>query len=95
MSWFQANAPIRTKLLIAFGLFVGMIAGVISADALLPSAVARGADVAVVILAVICAAWFREVIAGPYVATVVRMEALAAGDLGSGPINGIPLAAGM
>ncbi|WP_439540715.1 methyl-accepting chemotaxis protein [Sphingomonas sp.] len=83
MSWFQAKAPIRTKLLIAFGLFVGMIAGVISADALLPSAVARGADVAVVILAVICAAWFREVIAGPYVATVVRMEALAAGDLES------------
>ncbi|WP_294252616.1 methyl-accepting chemotaxis protein [uncultured Sphingomonas sp.] len=83
MEWFKANAPIRLKLLIAFGLFVGFMVAVTAVDAILPWALSLEVDAGLTLCALICAWWLREAIAVPYVTTVVRMEALAAGDLKS------------
>ncbi|SFJ20674.1 methyl-accepting chemotaxis protein [Sphingomonas sp. NFR04] len=83
MEWFKANAPIRLKLLIAFGLFVGFMVAVTAVDAVLPWALSLEIDAGLTLLALVCAWWLREAIAVPYVTTVVRMEALAAGDLKS------------
>jgi methyl-accepting chemotaxis protein len=83
MQWFKANAPIRLKLLIAFGLFVGFMLVVTFVDALLPWALSLEIDAGLTVLALVSAWWLREAIAVPYVTTVLRMEALAAGDLKS------------
>ncbi|MGN7998772.1 methyl-accepting chemotaxis protein [Sphingomonas sp. 22176] len=83
MRWFKANAPIRLKLLIAFGLFVGFMLVVTAVDAILPWALSLEIDAALTLAAIVSAWWLREAIAIPYVTTVVRMEALAAGDLQS------------
>ncbi len=83
MHWFKANAPIRMKLFIAFGLFVGLLAIATLAQALLPGAVSLEIDGGLTLLAVVSAWWMREAIAVPYVTTVVRMEGLAAGNLDS------------
>ncbi|WP_404367794.1 methyl-accepting chemotaxis protein [Sphingomonas sp. MMS24-J45] len=80
IDWFIKNAPIRIKLLIAFGLSTTLTAIATLAPVIWPSAgfaigaVATGAAVAAGLS-------FRRMIATPYVSTVVRMEALAAGDL--------------
>jgi methyl-accepting chemotaxis protein len=83
MRWFTAHAPIRQKLLIAFGVMVGLTAlpalAALLAGAWIVAAVGAVATLAGVVIAHLC----REAIAGPYVTTVVRMEALAAGDLES------------
>jgi methyl-accepting chemotaxis protein len=83
MHWFEANAPIRLKLLIAFGMMVGLTA--ISPLFLFigGTGAALPAGIAALVFAGVLAYWFREAIARPYVTTVVRMEALAAGDLTS------------
>src|SRR3954469_12656563 len=82
MLWFVKDAPIRLKLLIAFGTLCGL-----SALPTLTALVAPGYVLVVGVLAtlagLVCAAWFRSAIATPYVTTVVRMEALAACDLTS------------
>ncbi|OAN66804.1 methyl-accepting chemotaxis protein [Sphingomonas sp. TDK1] len=83
MGWFKANAPIRLKLLIAFGLFVAYLLTVTIVDALLPWSTSLEIDAAITLVALVSAWWLREAIAVPYVTTVVRMEALAAGDLKS------------
>ncbi|PVX29593.1 methyl-accepting chemotaxis protein [Sphingomonas pokkalii] len=83
MHWFKANAPIRLKLLIAFGLFIGLLTAAMLANVLLPPRVSMELDVGLVLLGVVCAWWLREAIAVPYVTTVLRMEALADGDLES------------
>ncbi len=82
MHWFVANAPIRKKLLVSFGSMVGLV-GLSPLTLLLVPKLAlvmrrdRHADR--------CGAGrlYRHAIATPYVTTVVRMEALAAGDLAS------------
>ena len=83
MRWFKETAPIRLKLLIAFGMLWGLTASMAVASVLLgtPALWIIGACLAAV-SGIACFA-FREAIAGPYVATVARMEALAAGDLTS------------
>ncbi|WP_313535632.1 methyl-accepting chemotaxis protein [Sphingomonas sp.] len=83
MQWFKANAPIRLKLLIAFGVFVGLLLAATLADALFAPRVSFGIEVGLLVFGVVSAWWLREAIAVPYVTTVVRMEALAAGDLKS------------
>jgi methyl-accepting chemotaxis protein len=81
MNWFTANAPIRLKLLVAFGTMGGLTALSPIAQLMLGQSVALPTGLAAAALACVLAIWFRHAIATPYVATVVRMEALAAGDL--------------
>ncbi|MBC7583238.1 MAG: methyl-accepting chemotaxis protein [Tardiphaga sp.] len=83
MNWYKEIAPIRLKLLVAFAIMSGLtglatIAPLLARPgvALIIGAVATG-------LAVVAGVAFRKAIADPYVATVVRMEGLADGDLGS------------
>ncbi|MBB4841281.1 methyl-accepting chemotaxis protein [Sphingomonas kyeonggiensis] len=83
MQWFEANAPIRQKTLVAFGTLLSLVLvlGLLSAireDWLMVAASAAAASVGTT-----CAWRFRRAICDPYVNTVVRMEALAAGDLES------------
>lgn len=85
MRWFEAVAPIRQKMLIAFGSLVGLmlltsLIGLVRADWIMA---ATGAVTAAI--GAILGLNFRRAICDPYVNTVVRMEALAAGDL-TGPI---------
>jgi methyl-accepting chemotaxis protein len=82
MKWFTADAPIRLKLLVAFGTMT-LLAGVTPLALLLAPGVALGIGIGATILAGLLGIWFRSAIATPYVTTVVRMEALAAGDLTS------------
>lgn len=83
MNWFTTIAPIRTKLLVAFGsltaltMIVGLF-GLIIGDTM---TIIAGVTASVV--SALMGALFRRQIATPYVDTVVRMEALAAGDLDS------------
>jgi len=80
--WFKSSAPIRLKLLVAFGFFVGLLAVTTCAMWLNPKGALLVAMIATAV-GLVMAHLFREAIAGPYVATVVRMEGLAAGDLDS------------
>jgi methyl-accepting chemotaxis protein len=82
MHWFVANAPIRMKLLVAFGSMVALVAASPLAMLLFPS-LALPVGLAAAAIAAVLAVWYRKAIADPYVTTVVRMEALAAGDLNS------------
>ncbi len=85
MLWFEAIAPIRLKLALSFGLltFLNLISGTagIIASAGHPAAVI--VTLVGVSISIVASIKFRSVIADPYVTTVVRMEALAAGDLES------------
>jgi methyl-accepting chemotaxis protein len=83
MLWFKADAPIRLKLLIAFSSFVVLVACTAIAGLILKGTALIGAGVAATLIAVGLGYTYREMIAVPYVTTVVRMEALAAGDLES------------
>ncbi|OYX50923.1 MAG: chemotaxis protein [Sphingomonas sp. 32-66-10] len=83
MHWFEAIAPIRQKTLVAFGTMVGLmvvttLVGLVRADWIMA---ATGAVTALAGAAL--GLNFRRAICDPYVNTVVRMEALAAGDLDS------------
>ncbi|PXA97232.1 methyl-accepting chemotaxis protein [Nostoc sp. 3335mG] len=83
--WFRADAPIRVKF-VALACVNGLLASLPVAAALLPTdgiaplppvaAIAGVSAVAVVIVTLIA----RKLICDPYVTTVVRMEALAAGQ---------------
>ena len=83
MTWFKEIAPIRLKLLVAFAFLAAMTALATVA----PLIAAPNTALLVGVAATICAAGagfvFRSAIAEPYVATVVRMEGLAAGDVNS------------
>ncbi|AGH48189.1 methyl-accepting chemotaxis protein [Sphingomonas sp. MM-1] len=83
MNWFTADAPIRLKLLIAFGTMSFLVAIQPMAALLFGGTTALAVGGAVLVVAILLGAWFRRAISTPYVATVVRMEALAAGDLES------------
>jgi methyl-accepting chemotaxis protein len=85
MRWFEAVAPIRQKMLIAFGSLVGLmlltsLIGLVRADWIMAATGAVTAAIGTVL-----GLNYRRAICDPYVNTVVRMEALAAGDL-TGPI---------
>lgn len=82
MDWFVQNAPIRQKMLIVVWTFVGLIALAAASSRVGGTAgmiMAGGATLAGAAIGL----WFRKGICDPYVTTVVRMEALAAGDLES------------
>jgi len=81
MNWFEANAPIRLKMLVSYGTFVGLLGTVALASALFTPSVVLWVAVGATGIGLVMAHLFREAVCGPYVATVVRMEGLAAGDL--------------
>ena len=87
LNWFEKSAPIRLKfkvLLVILGLFTaGGIATTYLAALADPSQVHVYLAVACVLTALTMATVFvaGKLISDPYVATVVRMEGLAAGDL--------------
>ena len=83
MHWFQATAPIRLKLYVAFGSLIGVMALVALAAFLAPPMIALPLVAILIGGAAVQCVRYRAAIADPYVATVVRMEALAAGDLTS------------
>ena len=83
MRWFKEAAPIRLKLLVSFGMLWSLTVLVALAPVLFGGAAVWIIGASVTAISALACAVFREAIAGPYVATVVRMEALAAGDLTS------------
>jgi methyl-accepting chemotaxis protein len=83
MHWFQAIAPIRLKLFVAFGSLIGVMALVGLIAFLAPTQLAAPMVALLIGGAAIQCMRYRVAIADPYVSTVVRMEALAAGDLTS------------
>ena len=94
IAWFKNNAPIRTKFKVLVALnavlaLISLIVAKLSADAA-PGSDANqllfGGAVVMALLPVLVMAISGKLISDPYVATVVRMEGLAAGDLTS-PID--------
>ncbi|OAN63829.1 methyl-accepting chemotaxis protein [Sphingomonas sp. TDK1] len=81
LHWFEVKAPIREKLKVAFGAMLGIMAVLAVLNQILPHWVMLGLDVVVIAAAFGVTRMFRRMIADPYVATVVRMEGLAAGNL--------------
>ncbi|MBE7209758.1 MAG: methyl-accepting chemotaxis protein, partial [Gluconacetobacter diazotrophicus] len=86
MRWFREHAPIRRKLAIAFSLQTILVAaagaaGLLAARGLLSFPAAAGTAAGVLAIGAAIGLAMRRAIAEPYVATVIRMEALAAGDL--------------
>ena len=86
MRWFTEIAPIRTKTAVAFGTMTGLAAAAALAT-LIGGVIGgmwiwAGAAMAAVFVsaAAVLGLRFRRAICDPYVTTVVRMEALAAGD---------------
>ncbi len=83
IDWFVKFAPIRAKMLFAFGtVTLAMLVAVLCA-ALLPLAWGLPLGLALTLAVGGFGMACREGVCGPYVATVVRMEGLAAGDLDS------------
>jgi methyl-accepting chemotaxis protein len=83
MLWFKQSAPIRLKLLVAFGLLWGLMVFDDLMFGIVGGTVGWSMALGATVVSAVACIWFREAIAGPYVTTVVRMEALAAGDLAS------------
>lgn len=81
MQWFKASAPIRLKLLIAFGFFWTCNALTVLGFGTGAASMAWTVAIGTLLVSAIAGIWFRAAIADPYVTTVVRMEALASGDL--------------
>jgi len=91
LTWFERDAPIRQKftiLLIAYGTLssVGLIATILGVYNLTAPMVSLGFALASLGAIIVTTLIAKERICTPYVNTVVRMEALAAGDTGS-PIH--------
>jgi methyl-accepting chemotaxis protein len=82
MNWFVAKAAIRVKLLFAFASLSLLPALVALADWLAPSSTLI-VGMGFTLVAAAASAWYRKAICDPYVTTVLRMEALARGDLTS------------
>ncbi|MBB3032509.1 methyl-accepting chemotaxis protein [Alteriqipengyuania lutimaris] len=83
MHWFRAVAPIRLKLLVAFGSLTALCASVGIVGLIMGDVITMIAGAVAVVISAILGTLYRSNIADPYVATVVRMEGLAAGDLDS------------
>jgi methyl-accepting chemotaxis protein len=86
IAWFHRDAPIKRKLTLSYGALALLSAGAAAASlaaAHVPAgplwAIPPGVTAAGLLFGYLC----NRLIADPYVATVVRMEALAAGDLDS------------
>jgi methyl-accepting chemotaxis protein len=81
MNWFTKTAPIRLKLLFAFSLMtvLTLVAGLV--PLIEERSLALMLGFATTLVAAVTGLMMREAISRPYVATVVRMEGLAAGDL--------------
>jgi methyl-accepting chemotaxis protein len=88
LRWFRETAPIRRKLTISFGsqtVLVALCSGAtlfVSSGMLAPATAAEICGGALLVSAVL-GLTMRKTIADPYVATVIRMEGLAAGNLDS------------
>jgi methyl-accepting chemotaxis protein len=83
MLWFESVAPIRQKTLVAFGSMASIALVTALVAALLPALLGICAAFVGAGAAMLLGLRFRRAICDPYVTTVVRMEALAAGDLES------------
>ncbi|GAB5352495.1 methyl-accepting chemotaxis protein [Qipengyuania sp. 483] len=83
MHWFRTIAPIRLKLLVAFGSLTALCASVGIVGLVIGDVITMVAGAVAVVISVVLGVLYRANIADPYVATVVRMEGLAAGDLDS------------
>lgn len=81
MRWFTETAPIRLKLLTAFGLLTCLTLTVALVAIFVSGLTVVVVGIAATIVSIIMSVYFRHAISTPYVATVVRMEGLAAGDL--------------
>lgn len=81
MHWFRTIAPIRLKLTIAFGSMAALTAIVGLVGLILGDWITVAAGATATLITLVLGATYRTHIADPYVTTVVRMEALAAGDL--------------
>ncbi|WP_335339211.1 methyl-accepting chemotaxis protein [Sphingorhabdus sp. M41] len=75
-------APIRTKMLVLVLIMTALVAATTVAT-FFDSAHATGIGIASCIIIFSTGMWLRKLICDPYVTTVVRMEALASGDLDS------------
>jgi methyl-accepting chemotaxis protein len=85
LRWFRESAPIYRKLSIVFGMQAGMlglccVSETLAYAGILPQLASAGLCAGVTLFGLMTGLILREAIAGPYVATVVRMEHLAAGD---------------
>ena len=83
IGWFIKDAPIKRKLTVAFSLFTGLLAAVTAVSASQGLNLVTFTALGLTALAALLGAWLNAAISNPYVGTVVRMEALAAGDLDS------------
>ncbi|WP_419758462.1 methyl-accepting chemotaxis protein [Acidisoma sp.] len=86
MKWYVKAAPVRLKLVIAFGLQFGLVAvaGLLGTGTFgtgLGGATGHAMLAAILAASAIAGFACRAAIANPYVATVERMEALAAGNI--------------
>jgi methyl-accepting chemotaxis protein len=84
MHWFEAVAPIRRKLAVAFNSMLAVMIVSTLVALLAPMLVALPIVAILIGGAAVQCGRYRKAIADPYVSTVVRMEALAAGDLTTG-----------
>ncbi|MHA6718059.1 methyl-accepting chemotaxis protein [Sphingomonas sp. RS6] len=85
LHWLKVVAPIRNKLSFTFGSLIGLMTVLALLGLVLPTWIMFGVNVFAIAGAFAVTRVYRSAIADPYVATVVRMEGLAAGDL-DGPI---------
>nr|WP_168070590.1 methyl-accepting chemotaxis protein [Sphingomonas kaistensis] len=83
MKSFRESAPIRNKLLTVFVSMTALVCVPALAALLRGDFLTAGVGAGAAVAAAFLGAWYREAIAHPYVSTVVRMEALAKGDLDS------------
>ena len=83
MHWFKTVAPIRMKLLLAFGSIIALNALTALIGLIFGNWLMAGTALAVTLISGLMGAFYRRSIADPYVITTLRMEALAAGDLTS------------
>ncbi len=86
LSWFERDAPIRTKMLVLTCIYSGLSA--LSLAAIVLAGQDNGSTPLIIggvalALTVLIATVSSRLITAPYVGTVVRMEALAAGDTNS------------
>ena len=81
LHWLEVKAPIREKLKVAFGSMIGIMTILAVLNLVLPHWVMLGLNVVVIAAGFVLTRTFSRIIADPYVATVVRMEGLAAGNL--------------
>ncbi|WP_298191181.1 methyl-accepting chemotaxis protein [Novosphingobium sp.] len=84
LEWFEKRAPIRSKFIALLSVHLGLVASAGLGTALALAGfgmVALLAPAAALALTAIVVLQARRMICDPYVATVVRTEALAAGDL--------------